>query len=208
MQKIAIFVICLIGLAFSQYRQTSIDIRTGGKFGMKYGILDFGDNNENYTGIGFHAGFGLGFDIADIAAFDITPSFRSTRYANSYTILGTEYTAAFAFSNLYIPLTFAIKPRISPGAAPYFSFGSGFNIQLDGTASLTGGGTTFKDEIDDLENDTYLIFAIGIDIAQENLVFAPEFSFNYNISADDANTPNRTESIYDFHFSFGIYYTP
>jgi hypothetical protein len=208
MKKTTIILLCLAAIGFSQYRNSPIAVRVGGKIGMNYGIFDFDDNNENYDGIGFHAGFGLGLDIANIAAFDITPSFRSTRYANSYDVFGTEYTAAVSFSNMYIPLTFALKPRISPGAAPYFAFGTAFNIQVDGTASLEGGGTTIKDEIDDLENDIYLIFAMGVDLKQNNLVIAPEFSFNYNTSADDEDTQNRTESNYDFHFSLGFYYTP
>ena len=208
MRKALILAICLLTLGFSQYKSSPVNVRCGGKLGMNYGILDIDDNNGNYSGIGFHAGFGLGIDIANIAAFDITPMFRSTRYSRNDIVLGTEWTSTVSYSNMYIPLIFALKPRISPNAAPYIGIGSAFNIQLNGTWSLKSEGTTIKDDIDDLENDVYLVFAMGVDLKQDNLVIAPEFSFNYNASADDENTPNRTESIIDFHFSLGFYYTP
>ncbi len=208
MKNTIILALCLAAAGFSQYDQSALNVRAGGKMGMNYGIYDFDDDNDNFNGIGFHAGFGLGIDIANIAAFDITPMFKSTRYSRSVIVLGTEWKTSVSYSNMYLPITFALKPRISPTAAPYFAIGSGFNMQLDGVLSFRRDGTVIKDDIDDLENDVSLVFAMGVDLIQKNLVIAPEFSVNYNLTADDGDTPDRRESMVDFHFSLGLYYTP
>jgi len=139
---------------------------------------------------------------------DMTPSFRTTQYRNMEKILGTEVTKIYSYNNLYLPLIFSLKPGFMPLVIPYLGLGGAGNFQLDGKIRVESGGTGYDTTIKDLANDLMIVAAIGVQINLIKFKLLPEFSFNYNLTSDDPETTNYTESNYDINLSLGLYYSP
>ncbi|MGB9720631.1 MAG: outer membrane beta-barrel protein [bacterium] len=168
--------------------------------GINYSNYDPKDNAGNLSGIGYQVGMGMGMEIGSTIGIQMAPMFRTTSF--NRTILGIETGANY--NNLYLPLLFQLKAGMIPVVSPYLGIGLAGNFQLNGTAYIG----EIHSSIDDLENDLLFALSLGTDIKLIKLKISPEFTFNYNLSADDPDTPNRTETNYDFHFSAGIFYTP
>jgi hypothetical protein len=164
------------------------------------------DGAGNYTGAGFNIGIGLGLDIGNFG-IEMAPSFRTTNYSRTDQYF--PVTTSAHFNNFYLPVHFLLKAGALPLVAPYLGLGFAFDIQNNGYWAVTSGGT-FKTDVpsDQLENDFFLSLALGADIKQSHFKISPEFSFDYNLTADDSDTPNRTESNYDFTISVGLYFVP
>jgi hypothetical protein len=101
---------------------------------------------------------------------------------------------------------------MTPSISPYIGFGGAGNFQLSGKARIESGGTAFEDEIDNLENDLFIIFVLGMAIRSNKLVISPEISVNYNLTPDIHDPDNPDQNVegdnIDFHFSLGFYYSP
>ncbi len=168
--------------------------------GLNYSNYDPKDNAGNLSGIGFQVGLGMGIEIGSTIGIQIAPMFRTTSLSRP--ILGIDTGANF--DNLYLPLSFRLNAGMIPVISPYLGIGITGNFQLSGTAYIG----EIRSSVDDLENDLLFTFSFGTDIKLTKIKVSPEFAFNYNLSADDPDTQNRTETNYDFHFSVGLYYTP
>jgi hypothetical protein len=166
------------------------------------------DGAGNYTGAGFNIGFGLGLDVGNFG-IEMTPSFRTTNYSRTQTII-VDITTSGHFNNFYLPVHFLLKAGAIPLVAPYLGLGFAFDIQNSGYWAVTSGGTTIKTDVpsDQLENDLFFSVVLGADIKQSHFKYVPEITFDYNLTADDPDTGNRTESNYDFTISIGLYFTP
>jgi len=168
--------------------------------GLNYSNFDPDDNAGTLSGVGFQIGLGMGIEILNTIGIQMTPMFKTTSF--NRTILNVETGANF--NNFYLPVFLQLKAGMLPAVSPYFGLGFAGNFQMDGAAYIG----SLKSSIDDLENDLYFSLSLGTDIKLIKLKVTPEFTFNYNLTADDPDTQNRTETNYDFHLSVGVFYTP
>jgi len=180
--------------------------RIGIKTGVNYGIFDPEEDDENLTGMGFHVGLGMGLDILNSFALDFTPTFRTTKYG----VTENNTTVSLSYSNLYLPVQISLKAGL-PVVAPYIGIGAAGNFQMNGKVKIEGEGASFEFDIDDedLEQDFFLIGALGTQIKLMKMSVIPEVSVNYNLTpslVDENNPNNEVEGTnVDFHFSVGFY---
>ena len=206
MKKVVIISLITVICAFAQCLGGPLSGRIGIKTGINYGLFDPEDDDENLTGMGFHVGFGMGLDIMNTFAIDMTPTFRTT----SYGVTENNTTVSLSYTNLYLPIQFSLKAGL-PIVAPYIGIGVAGNFQMGGTIKVEGEGASFEFDIDDedLEQDFFLIGALGTQIKLVSVHVVPEISMNYNLTPSlvDENNPNfEIEGTnIDFHFSVGIY---
>jgi len=186
-------------LAWSQ-DMSSVRPYAGLKTGVNIGTLDPGNSSDNLSGTGFLVGFAFGMDMSKVLSFEFAPAFRTSEYGT--TILNTPVGARF--TNFWLPINIAFKAGMLPVISPYFGISVAGNFQLDGTGYIGEA----ESDINDLENDAYIGFAFGTDIKTAKAKIVPEFSFNFNLTADSDDTPNVTESVYDIHLQVGLYYAP
>jgi hypothetical protein len=172
----------------------------GLKIGFNYGTLDPGNSGNNLSGTGFQAGFAFGMDLAKVLGFEFAPAFRTSEYAT--TVLNVPVGARY--TNLWLPVNILFKAGMIPVVTPYFGLSIAGNFQLDGTGYIGEA----ESDISDLENDAYIGLVLGTDIKASKVKIVPEFSFNFNLTADNKDTPNVTESVYDIHVQVGLYYAP
>jgi hypothetical protein len=172
----------------------------GLKIGFNYGNFDPGNSGNNLTGTGFQAGFAFGMDLARVLGFEFAPTFRMSEYAT--TVLNVP--VGVRYTNLWLPVNIAIKAGMIPIVTPYFGISVAGNFQLDGTGYIGEA----ESDVSELENDAYIGLVLGTDIKLPKAKIVPEFSFNFNLTADSEDTPNVTESVYDFHMQVGLYYAP
>ncbi len=172
----------------------------GLKTGINYSILDPDDEAGNFTGVGLGIGLGMGLDILNTIALEFAPLFRTTSF--NRTVMNIQH--GFDYTNLYLPLELKIRAGMLPVVSPYLGIGLAQNIQLSGEAYIGG----WKTEIDDLESDLHLLFPLGVEIKFVKVKINPEITFNLNLTADDPDTPNRSEKNYEIDYNLGIYYTP
>ncbi|HEX7320409.1 MAG TPA: hypothetical protein VF399_08650 [bacterium] len=172
----------------------------GLKIGFNYGNFDPGNSGNNLSGAGFQAGFAFGMDLARVLGFEFAPAFRTSEYAT--TVLNVP--VGVRYINLWLPVNIVFKAGMIPVVTPYFGFSIAGNFQLDGTGYIGEA----QSDISDLENDAYTGLILGTDIKLSKVKIVPEFSFNFNLTADSEDTPNVTESVYDIHLQVGMYYAP
>ena len=184
-----------------------ISTRMGVKAGVNYCVVDADDDLGKLDGFGWHIGLGMGTDILDFLAIDMAPQIRSTVYSRTVDIIGLPVTTSRSFTNIYLPVLLSLKAGMVPLMSPYFGIGIAGNFQLDGAIRIESGGPAIEDDIDELENDLFFIAALGVEIKLIKLKISPEVSLNYNLTADDPDTPDQTEKNYDIHLSVGLYYS-
>jgi hypothetical protein len=206
MKKIAVLVFVFAVYAFGQCLGSPLSGRIGIKAGVNYGIFDPKDDDQNLTGMGFHIGFGMGLDILNTLALDLTPTFRTTKYG----VTENNTTVSLSYTNLYLPVQLSLKAGL-PVVAPYIGIGAAGNFQMGGKVKIEGEGVSFEWDIDneDLEQDFFLIGAVGTQIKLVKMSVVPEISVNYNLTpslVDENNPNNKVEGTnVDFHFSVGFY---
>ncbi len=198
MRKLLLLIIPFMGLVAGQ-NGAPISPFFGLQAGMNYSNFDPDDGAGNYSGVGFQVGLGMGIELSEIVGIMISPTYRATSFDR--TVLNVDMGADY--SNFYLPFIFQLKAGMLQ-VAPFLGFGLAGNFQLDGTAYIG----SLKSSIEDLENDFLFLTTFGADIKLNKIKFTPEFSFNYNLTADDPDTQSRGESNYDFHFSLGIFFIP
>jgi hypothetical protein len=211
MKKAVIISLIVVICAFAQCLGGPLNGRIGIKTGFNYGIFDPEEDDNNLSGMGFHFGLGMGIDVFNTLAIDITPTFRTTKYGRTDEILGTDVTSSISYTNLYLPLQVSLKVGSMPVVSPYIGLGAAGNFQMSGTVRFESNGTSFEDEIDseDLEQDFFLIGALGTEIKLIKASIVPEVSINYNLTpslVDEENPNNEVDGTnIDFHFSVGFY---
>ncbi|MBA7482877.1 hypothetical protein ES707_18376 [subsurface metagenome] len=210
MLKKLIIILCLLSVyAYGQCCFSGpISTRVGIKTGVNYCVFDPGDDLGTLDGFGIHFGLGMGTDILNFLAIDMAPQIRSTSYSRTIDILGIPLTTTYSFTNLYLPVLLSLKAGMVPFMSPYFGIGMAGNFQLNGTIRIESGGPVIGDDIDDLDNDLFFIAALGVEIKLIKFKISPEVSLNYNLTADDPDTPEQTEQNSDIHLSVGFYYAP
>jgi hypothetical protein len=177
-----------------------IKAAAGMQIGLNYGIFDPDDGAGTMSGAGFQFGLGMGMEILGTLGIQVTPSFKTTEFSREILNIPT----GARYSNFFLPVHVQIKAGMIPVVSPYLGLGIAYNSQLSGTGYIG----ELESSIEDLENDTYFSLALGADIKLIKLKIVPEFCFNYNLTADDGDTPNRSEQEHNFHFSIGLFYTP
>lgn len=206
MKKVFIVFSVLATCVFAQCIPGLVSTRIGIKTGVNYGIFDPEEDAENLTGMGFHVGFGMGLDILNTLSLDLTPTFRTTKYG----VTENNTTVSLSYTNLYLPVQVSLKAGL-PVVAPYIGIGVAGNFQMGGKLKVEGNGASFEFDIeeDDLEQDFFLVGAVGTQIKLVKMSVIPEFSVNYNLTPSlvDENNPNNQidGTNIDFHFSVGFY---
>jgi|GEM_PF-731097 len=210
MKKLIIILFLLSVYAYGQCCFSGpISVRVGIKTGLNYGIFNRDDDVGELNGLGWHIGLGMGTDILDFLAIDMAAQIRSTYYSRT-TDEGfiTPVTTNYSFTNLYLPVIFSVKIGIVPLISPYIGIGGAGNFQLSGKVKDGHHGSGVEQEIEELEKDLFIIAALGAEIKLIKLKISPEVSLNYNLTADDPDTPDQTEKNFDIHLSVGLYYIP
>jgi hypothetical protein len=206
MKKVFILSLIVVICAFAQCLGGPLSGRIGVKTGFNYGIFDPEIDDENLTGMGFHFGFGMGLDILNSLSLDLTPTFRTTKYGATE----NNTTVSLSYTNLYLPVQVSLKAGL-PLVSPYIGIGVAGNFQMGGKVKIEGNGASFEFDIeeDDLEQDFFIIGAIGTQIKLVKMSVVPEISVNYNLTPSlvDENNPNIQidGTNIDFHFSVGFY---
>ncbi|MGQ9665281.1 MAG: hypothetical protein ACUVQ3_08095 [bacterium] len=199
MKKI-IFLSLVFAVILAGQCLTPIKSYIGPLIGINYSNLDPKDNAGTLSGTGLQLGLGMGVEMLNTIGIQMAPMFKTTSFRR--TIL--DIPTGANFNNLYLPLSLQLKAGILPLVSPYFGLGIAGNFQLDGTLFVG----ELETSVDDLENDLYFCISLGSDIKLVKLKITPEFALNYNLTADDPDTQNRTETNYELNFSVGLFYTP
>ena len=178
----------------------------GIKPGLNFTTFNPDDGGGNLAGAGFNIGLGFGVDAGSFG-LEFTPSYRSTSYRRTDENLNT--TISWHYSNFYLPVRGRLIANLQK-VAPYLGLGVAFDLQQSGYFVLQVGESSFRTNIpsDDLENDLFISVVLGSDIKSKSFKLAPELAFDYNLTADNDETANRSETNYDITFSVGFYYTP
>lgn len=166
------------------------------------------------------AGDGVGYHIGVFLEKSITPSqlpiFVSTEldfafYKTSYSwdvgqVGQTQVLADLDVNSLYIPLALKLNLN-SPAFGFSFGFGGFMLHNLGGHGRWRIGNITLEDDLkdDDLETDFGILFEAGGSSKLAPMVFFyPSFGFRYNLTANDPDTENTSESEYGIEFRFGV----
>lgn len=168
--------------------------------GMNYSNFDPKDNAGTLSGSGFQIGLGMGIELLNTLGLQMAPMFKTTSF--NRTILNVPTGANF--NNLYLPVSLQLKAGALPLVSPYFGLGLAGNFQMDGTIYVG----KLETSVEELENDLYFCLSLGTDLKLIKLKITPEFAFNYNLTADDPDTQDRTETNYELNISVGIFFTP
>lgn len=207
MQKIIVLLCAITLFAFGQCMTGPLSGRIGIKGGFNYCTFDPEPVDDNYNGMGFHIGVGMGVDILSVLSLDMTPTYRSTVFG---TDIGSNATLTYSYSNLYLPVQVSIKAGL-PVISPYLGLGAAGNFQMNGSWRFESGSLSLEGDIndEDLENDFFLIGAIGAQIKLVKVSVIPELSINYNLSSDlvvetDPVVKYEGTNI-DIHLSVGFY---
>ncbi len=199
MKKI-IFLLFALTIILTGQCLTPFKAYIGPLIGPNYSNFDPKDNAGTLSGTGFQIGLGMGVELFNTLGIQMSPMFKTTSF--NRTILNVPTGANF--NNLYFPVSLQLKAGALPLVSPYFGLGLAGNFQMDGTLYVG----ELESSVDELENDLYFSLSLGTDIKLTKLKITPEFAFNYNLTADDPDTQNRTETNYELNFSVGIFFTP
>lgn len=199
MKKLLVVLVLLSVYAYGQC-MTPISTRVGVKFGLNPGTYDPGGGATSFSGLGMHVGFGMGTDIFNLIAIDMTPQYRSTSYSRDE-LLGTR---TYSFSNLYFPIFLALKGGMIPLISPYIGFGIGINVPASGREKFTfgDGSSSWENELG-TGTTAFLIVGGGAEIKLAKFRISPEFTANLQ-PTEEENVANYT----DYHISLGFYYSP
>jgi len=205
-------IICLLMLAaLAGYAQCLPSVK--GAIGIKPGVnittYNPDDGEGNLTGAGGNIGFSLGLDVGNIG-IEMAPSFRTTNYSRTDQTLIGDVTWSGHYQNFYLPVHLQLKAGDIPLVSPFLGLGFALDFQNNGYWAVTSGGSTFKTDVpsDQLETDFFLSLTLGADLKQAHFKLTPELTFDYNLTADDADTDTRTETNYDITLSVGLYFVP
>jgi hypothetical protein len=194
------------------FGQCLIGSRVGVKLGPNYCVFTPSDGSGELSDVGFHFGIGMGTDFFNFLSLDMTPMIRSTKFSRTGEIIGVPIRLSYSFSNIYLPVVLSLKAGMLPLISPYIGAGLAGNFMLSGTIRIESGGSAIEDNLENLENDFFFIFALGIEFKLPKFRISPELSINYNLTADIPDPNNITQPYEgengDFHFSLGLYYTP
>lgn len=193
----AVMVLCIPA------RAQVISTRTGMKLGIIACNYDPDDGDDVYKGTGMHAGIGMGTDIFRLLGLDLTPQYRSLKYARTETAGERTYL----YHNIYFPVFLSLRAGMLPRIAPYVGLGIGFNIIVGGHERFTyPNGTTIENPLEGTSTQGVIILGGGVEIKFSKLSLIPEFTANIAGSGDENHPPQTMES--NYHISLGCYYVP
>jgi len=198
MKKLFVIGVTLV-LAGGLYGQGSVGLRGG----LNYGIFNPDvEGVDNFTGIGYNVGLEAGFKPMPSIGIDVGVAYYIGKY--STTIDDTDFE--MTINSIYIPLAFRYIFGAAPTMNPYVKLGGAAMMQNSGETT-TGEEDPVDIPDDDLETDFYILGGFGVDIgATPTISVRPELVFQYNLTADDDDTEDASESGYDILFSLGFYY--
>jgi hypothetical protein len=200
MKRILFLLLLLSIYAFGQCLGSPISTRAGLKFGFNIRTHDPGAGGEHFSGTGMHFGLGMGTDIVNLLAIDMTPQIRSTNHGRDE-LLGRR---TYSFTNLYFPIFLSLKAGMIPLVSPYLGLGIGFNIQFNGVDRFEfNNGSATENPIEGSATTGFLILGLGTEVKLAKFRISPEFTANLQ-PKEDENAAATT----DYHISLGFYYVP
>lgn len=198
MKKLLVIGVALV-LAGGLYAQGYVGL----KGGLNYGSWnpDVADMDA-WTGLGYHFGLEAGYMPMPMVAVDIGGFYYIGKWSTTVDDVETDMT----INSIYIPLSVKYIFTAAPTVNPFVKAGAGMMMQNSGTVSEDGEETDIDDE--DLETDWYVFGGLGVDVSvAQSISVRPDITFQYNLTADDDETEEASESMYDFLFSLGFYYS-
>ncbi len=166
--------------------------------GINYGIWNPDmEGVDNYTGLGFNFGVGFGVMPMPMLGIDVGASYFIANYSDT----DEELT----INGFYIPLSFRYVFMAAPTMSPYVKAGGAMMMQNSGTYTEDTVETDIPD--DELDTDFYVLGGLGLDVmAMEAVSIRPDVTFQYNLTADDDETEDASETAYDILFTVGFFY--
>lgn len=169
-------------------------ISIGANLGGSYNTANSGvEGVDAATGLGFGGGLAFDFDFMMFGA-EIDVMYSMYKYGN--TINNVDYTTTI--NNLVVPVLFKYKMAM-PTVSPYFVLGPSLIYGMSGTAEANGTSADIDSE--DLETDFGIQVGAGANLGMVPTIgISPYARFQYNLTADDPDTENNSESAYDILF--------
>jgi hypothetical protein len=191
---------CFAVYSYAQCLGSPISTRVGIRFGPNICTYDPGTGANTFSGTGMHVGLGMGTEILKLIGLDMTPQYRTTKYARDEA-LGRHI---YSYNNLYFPIFLSLKAGMLPMVSPYVGLGVGFNIQVSGKDRFEfSNGSAVEASIEGSETTAMLIIGGGLEVKLTKFRLIPEFTAN--IQATDEQSEEKTV---DYHLSLGLYYAP
>jgi len=174
----------------------------GVKGGVNYGVLNPDiEGMDNWTGLGYNFGIEVGMKPMPMLALDLGFAYYIAKYSITEDEIETEAT----INSFYIPFDLRYMFMATPMMSPYVKAGAAMMMQQSG--DVTVDDTEFEIPDEDLETDFYVLGGLGLDImAMPTFSVRPDITFQYNLTADDDETEDASESGYDILFTVGFFY--
>jgi hypothetical protein len=181
----------------------------GANVGGNYNTLNFDvEGMDAWTGLGFGGGLVFEADFLPMLGAEIDVQYAMYKYGYSEEVLDYTLDMTTTLNNLVIPFLLKYKMAM-PMVSPYFVLGPSLIRNLSGTVKVEMDGQSASDDIESeyLETDIGLQVGVGANIsAMPPIGIAPYVRYQYNLTADDDNSPNNKESMYDILFGVNFMY--
>ncbi|MCK4233109.1 PorT family protein [candidate division WOR-3 bacterium] len=196
------FLLLSCGLVFGQ--GVSIGANLGGSYNMwNYDVEGW----DTYSGIGFGGGLVFNVDFMPMLGVELGVLYSMYNYSTTVEIGGINIDQSISMNNLVIPMLLKYKMQM-PAVSPYFVLGPSIIRNLSGTIE-TSNGTSISTDIPDelLETDFCIQVGAGADISMTPVMgISPYARFQYNLTADDPDSENNSESMSDILFGVNLMY--
>ena len=201
---IAVAVLVLsFGLVFGQ------GFSIGANVGGSYNTANSGiEGDEAISGLGFGGGLAADLDFMPMLGAEIDIQYAMYKYSSSYEFGTDTYDVTSTMNNIVVPVLLKYKMAM-PTVSPYFVLGPSLIYGLTGSVSMSGAGvdTTMDIESEDLETDFGIQVGAGANLGMmAPMTISPYVRFQYNLTADDPDTEDNSESAYDILFGVNFMY--
>ena len=181
----------------------------GANAGLNYDMMNPDvEGMDTWTGIGFGGGLVFDIDIMPTIGAEVDVQYAMYKYSSSIDEGGTTYDFSNTINNLVVPVLFKYTMAM-PAVSPYFVLGPSLIYGMSGTYKVTGHGVDISEDVPDslLETDFGIQVGVGADLGMVAPInISPYFRFQYNLTADDGDTPDNSESAYDLLFGVNFTY--
>ena len=189
------FLLISFGLVFGQ--GVSIGANLGGSYNS---MNDDVEGIDTWSGLGFGGGFTFDINIMPMMGAEIDVMYSMYKYSN--TTNNVDYTTTI--NNLVVPVLFKYK-MVMPIVSPYFVLGPSLIYGMSGT--YESDGTSNDIDSEELETDFGIQVGAGADIGMTPVIgISPYARFQYNLTADDPDSEENSESMYDILFGVNLMY--
>lgn len=197
MKKLFVIGVALV-LAGGLYAQGYVGLKGGVNYGSWNPDVE---DVDSYTGLGYHVGLEAGYMPMPMVGIDIGGFYYIGKWSTTVDDVDMDMT----INSIYIPLSLKYIFTAAPTVNPFVKVGGAMMMQNSGTVTIDEEEFDIDDE--DLETDFYVLGGLGVDVSVSPMISVrPEATFQYNLSADDEDTEDASESAYDFLFSLGFFY--